>query len=191
MSSGPSMAASNDHNDRFAQFRRRAAGETAVQLDHCCALRWLAVQSAAEMGGISEEDWRWQSWAGCGALLPPEGHICDVKIWGILFSIPDVIWKRCFQRAVELKRVKNCEHLHLHTFHFDIDHVKRQDWEEPKPASPEPKGPKGSKGSTGSKEKPEPADITQFGLPDDQFELSTKLDAGGQGTVFRSEAEAD
>ena len=52
----------------------------------------------------------------------------------------------------------------------------RQDWEEPS----RPKG---------SKEKPEPANITQFGLPDDQFELSTKLDAGGQGTVFRSEAE--
>lgn len=57
--------------------------------------------------------------------------------------------------------------------------VKRdQDWEEK--SSPQPREKK--------EEKKEPSDITQFGLPDDQFELSTKLDAGGQGTVFRCEA---
>lgn len=53
-----------------------------------------------------------------------------------------------------------------------------QDWEEK--SSPQPREKK--------EEKKEPSDITQFGLPDDQFELSTKLDAGGQGTVFRCEA---
>ena len=53
-----------------------------------------------------------------------------------------------------------------------------QDWEEK--SSPQPREKKD--------EKKEPSDITQFGLPDDLFELSTKLDAGGQGTVFRCEA---
>ena len=32
-------------------------------------------------------------------------------------------------------------------------------------------------------------EIAHFGLPDDPFELSTKLDAGGQGTVFLSAAQ--
>lgn len=35
-----------------------------------------------------------------------------------------------------------------------------------------------------AKKRAEVSEITHFGLPDDLFELGTKLDAGGQGTVF-------
>lgn len=100
--------------------------------------------------------------------------------WTIAALCGGLLYKALQKWAEYWKRIEDDSH------ELVVEHsYLRKDWEEPKPASPEPKGPKGSKGSTGSKEKPEPADITQFGLPDDQFELSTKLDAGGQGTVFR------